>query len=101
MSDHPLGNDQAKAEINRCLEEGFVTYSRHFRDELANDALSTEDVLTVCRSGAVIIAPEKDIRTGQWKYRIEGATADGRNVAVVFAFTSERAVLITVFERTP
>ena len=27
------------------------------------DDLTTEDVLTVCRSGAIIMAPEKDIKT--------------------------------------
>jgi hypothetical protein len=46
-----------------------------------------------------MMAPENDIRTGQWKYRIEGYTAERRNVAVIFAFREERAVLITVFER--
>ena len=64
-----------------CLEEGVVSYSRHFRDELANDALTTGDILTVCRSGAIAMAAEKDIKTGQWKYRIEGLTADGIPVA--------------------
>jgi len=67
---------------------------------LAADDLSTPDVLTVSRSGAIIAAPEKDIRTGQWKYRIEGIAADRRFIAVVFTFASERAILITVFERT-
>ena len=79
---------------------GAVIYSRHFRDELVNEGLTTEDVLTVCRSGAIIMAPEKDIKTGQWKYRIEGPTVDGRRVAVVFTFRPDRAVFITVFERT-
>ena len=81
MTDGPLGKDQAKAKVLRCLEEGVVSYSRHFRDELANDALTTGDILTVCRSGAIAMAAEKDIKTGQWKYRIEGLTADGIPVA--------------------
>jgi hypothetical protein len=33
---------------------------------------SPSDVLSVCRSGAVTTVPEQDIRTGDWKYRIEG-----------------------------
>ena len=100
MSDRPLSGDRAKARLNRCLEDGAVLYSRHFRDELVNDDLSMEDVLVVCRSGAIMMAPEKDIRTGRWKYRIEGFNADRRTVAVVFTFRTERAVFITVFERT-
>jgi hypothetical protein len=84
VSDGPLSKDQAKKEVNWCLEEGAVMYTKHFRDELTNDDLTTEDVLTVCKSGAVIMEPEKDIRTGQWKYRIEGGTADRRQVAGSF-----------------
>jgi hypothetical protein len=67
----------------------------------ANDDLTTEDVLAICRAGVIIMAPEKGIKTGKWKYRIEGLTADRRQVAVVFTFRTEQAVLITVFERTP
>lgn len=100
MIDPPLGRDQAKAKLTHCIEEGYVIYSRHFREELANDGLTTVDVLTVCRSGAIFMSPERDIRTGDWKYRIEGLTSDRRNVAVAFTFRPAQAVLITVFERT-
>jgi hypothetical protein len=100
VSDAPLAKDRAKAKLNRCLDEGVVIYSRHFRDELVNDDLTAQDILTVCRSGAIIMAPEKDIKTGQWKYKIEGTTVEGRRVAVVFTFRTDLAVFITVFERT-
>jgi hypothetical protein len=76
VKDEPLSKDRAKTQLNRCLAEGKVTYTKHFREELAHDDLITGDILTVCRSGAVIMEPEKDIKTGQWKYRIEGLTAD-------------------------
>lgn len=97
----PLSKDRAKAKLNRCVEEGAVMYSRHFREELADDGLTTGDILAVCKSGAISMAPEKDIKTGQWKYRMEGITADRRKVAVVFTFRTEVGVFITVFERTP
>jgi len=100
VTDQPLGKVQAKAKLNRCLEGGVVIYSRHFREELVKDALALQDVLAVCKSGAIIIAPEQDIKTGKLKYRIEGLTADRRQVAVVFTFRTEQAVFITVFERT-
>ena len=99
MEDGPLSKDRARAELNLCLEERRIIYSRHFRDELANDDLTTQDVLTVCRSGAIIMSPEQDIKTGQWKYRIEGTNADECGVAVVFTFRHEQAVFITVFKR--
>jgi len=100
VQDQPLGKDDAKAKLNACIGEGTVGYTRHFREELINDGLTTEDVITACRSGAVAMAPEKDIRTGSWKYRIEGFTSDQCRVAVVFTFRPGQAVLITVFKRT-
>jgi hypothetical protein len=95
----PLTNDQAKADLNFCIDYGTVILTKHFRDELAHDALSMDDVLMVCRSGAIRTAPEKDIRTGHWKYRIEGLTIDRRSVAIIFTFRSHSAVFTTVFER--
>ena len=100
MNDEPLNGDRAKTKLSRCLEESVVIYSRHFRVELTNDDLTMEDILLVCRSGAIVMAAEKDIKTGQWKYRIEGITVEMRRIAVVFTFRNERAVFITVFERT-
>jgi Domain of unknown function (DUF4258) len=99
--DQPLTKDQAKAKLNRCLEHGTVVYTRHFTDELANDDLTTDDVLRVCKSGMIAMAPEPDSKSGNWKYRIEGFNSDRRQLAVVFTFRSENAVFITVFKRTP
>jgi hypothetical protein len=45
------------------------------------------------------MAPEKDIKTGHWKYRIEGITSERRSIAVVFTLTPDTAVFITVFAR--
>ena len=77
MKNAPLSPDRAKIELNRCLDDGLVIYSRHFKDELAK------------------------VGTGGWKYRIEGWTADKEDVALVFTFKLEqKAVFITVFKRT-
>jgi hypothetical protein len=100
VRDEPLTKDQAKAALNSCLEDGTVIYTRHFRDELANEGLTMEDVLRACRSGAIAMSPEKDIKIGDWKYRIEGNTAEGRHIAVVFCFRADAGVFITVFKRT-
>ncbi|MDP3001104.1 MAG: DUF4258 domain-containing protein [Bryobacterales bacterium] len=87
--------------MNLRLDDGLVIYTRHFKQELASDGLTMEDVLAVCRSGVILMAPEKDIKTGDWKYRIEGCTADHENVALVFALKPEReAVFITAFKRS-
>jgi len=41
-----------------------------------------------------------DIKTGQWKYRIEGLTQESGRIAFVFTFRPNQAVLIIVFKRT-
>jgi hypothetical protein len=99
--ENALSKGQAKAQLNQCIDDGVVHYTRHFREELAKDNLTTEDILSICKSGAIIMAPEKDIKTGDWKYRIEGITVDGDRVALVFVLKPElKAVFITVFKRT-
>ena len=95
----PLDKSEAKHELNRCLEEGTVVWVKHFREELANDRLTMQDVIRVCRSGAITVPPEPELKTGQWRYRIEGNTADGRRAAVVFTFRRGSAIFITVFQR--
>lgn len=101
MKDAPLTGNQAKAQLNLCLDDGFVIYTRHFKQELASDGLTMEDVLAVCHSGVILMAPEKDIKTGDWKYRIEGYTADQEDVALIFTLKPERkAVFITAFKRS-
>ena len=84
--------------MRHCLESGEVVPSKHFRDELANDNLDMADALTVLKSGNIYDAPEVDIRTGDWKYRMEGYAPEGWWLAIVFCFkTRERAFLITVW----
>ena len=90
---------QEAAELLRyCLESSEVVLSKHFRDELVNDHLDMEDALKVLKSGSIYDAPEVDIRTGDWKYRMEGYAPDGRWLAIVFCFkTRARAFLITAW----
>ncbi len=68
-SGDPLDRAGAKNALNHCIVEGLTVYSIHFREELANDELTVPEVLQVCRSGTIFMAPERDVKTGQWKYR--------------------------------
>jgi hypothetical protein len=84
--------------LHYCLEDGGVKHGGHFRQELAKEELSYEDAWGVLRRGRIFDPPEQDIRTGEWKYRIEGREAGGRWVAIIFSFkTFELAFLIPVF----
>ncbi len=84
--------------LRRCLEDGEVILSRHFRDELSNEDCAIEDAWTVLRKGQIFDAPEIDVRSREWKYRIEGHEPGGKWLAIVFSFkTVDRAFLVTVF----
>lgn len=91
--------DIALDMLRDCLGNGgSVIPGGHFRDELRKEGLTLPDAWLVLRSGCIYNAPECDIKTGEWKYTIEGLTADGIWLAVVFSFKHvDKAYLITVF----
>lgn len=65
---------------------------------MAKEKLTFEDVWSVLGVGLIYDPPEPDIRTGEWKYRVEGCEPGGQWIAVVFSFkTAVRAFLITIF----
>jgi len=89
---------QALDLLHHCLEDGGIKHGGHFREELAKEKLSYEDVWGVLVRGRIFDPPEQDIRTGEWKYRIEGREAGGKWVVIVLSFkTVDLAFLITVF----
>lgn len=84
--------------MHHCLEDGEVVPGRHSREELAKEGVDFEDAWVVLRKGRIFDEPEQDIKTGEWKYRIEGHEPGGKWLAIVLSFkTIERAFLITVF----
>jgi hypothetical protein len=87
--------------LHGCLsgtEGAAVIPGKHFRDELKNEGLTLVDAWQVLRSGAIYSSPECDIKTGEWKYTVEGYTTEGIWLAIVFCFKQvDRAFLITVY----
>jgi len=85
--------------LHECLgEEGRIIVGRHFRDELKKEGLTIPDAWQVLRSGCICNPPECDIKTGEWKYTVEGIAPDGTWLCIVFCFKQvDEAFLITVF----
>jgi hypothetical protein len=93
-----LTRAEAANLVRRCLSTGRVIPGKHFREELADEGLDILDAHNVLRTGIIFQEPEPDIRTGDWKYRIEGIDLEGKPLAVVFCFKDEATgFLITVF----
>jgi len=91
--------DIAQDMLRDCLGgEGSVIPGRHFRDELKKEGLTIPDAWQVLRSGCIYNTPECDIKTGEWKYTVEGYAPDGTWLCIVFSFKQiNQAYLITVF----
>jgi len=85
--------------LHFCLEgDGEVIPSRHFRDELVEEGLTFEDAWIVLTKGQIYKSPEHDVRTGEWKYSVEGYETGGKWLVIVVCFkTIARAFLITIF----
>src|ERR1051325_10854813 len=84
--------------LRHFLAEGDVVLTTHFREELAAEALSIEDAWAVMQSGTVYEPPEQDIRSGEWKWKVEGYEPGGKWLVIVFSFKPvTRTFLITVY----
>ena len=54
MRPGPLSRDDAKVELNKCIEGGRLVFTNHFDQELIADALTVDEVLTACKSGVIV-----------------------------------------------
>ena len=99
MSLDAIKLDEALDLLHHCLsEDGSVRWGPHFKKALADEGLIFPDAWHVLRSGRIYEAPELDIKTREWKYKVEGHTADGVWLIIVFCFKEvDQAFLISVF----
>ena len=68
MKSHEIGClsiHDAEQRVRHCLERGTVIPGKHFREELANEAINPQDAWIVLRYGHIYDVPEKDIKTGE------------------------------------
>jgi Domain of unknown function (DUF4258) len=93
-----LSRAEAADLVRHCLSAGRMIPGKHFREDLANEGLDILDAHNVLRTGNIFQEPEPDIRSGDWKYRMEGTDLEGKPLAVVFCFKdAATGFLITVF----
>ncbi len=94
-----LSIQEAEDLLHYCLgPEGKVIPGLHFQKELEEENLEIPDAWFVLRKGHVLLPPEPDIKTGEWKYTVEGHETGGKYIGIVFSFKEvDYAFLITVF----
>ena len=84
--DEPLAPEAAKHRIRHILHAGRFTYSRHAKDEMIADDLTTVDCENVLRGG--VVRPG-EYENGSWRYRVETS-----RVTVVVAFRSDDELVV-------
>jgi len=82
----PLGPAPARALIRQILKSGRFAYSKHAKEEMLADRLSTVDCENVLRGGVVQPA---EYERGSWRYRVGTP-----RITVVVAFRSEEELVV-------
>lgn len=89
---------KARELLRACLQTGKVHYGPHFIKALADEEVELVDAWGVLREGQIYDPPEQDLKTGDWKYRIEDHEPGGKWLAIIFCLKQlDEAFLVTVF----
>ena len=86
VMDEPLAPDAARQLMRKILRAGRFIYSKHAKEELLADRLTTVDCENVIRGG--VVRPG-EFENGSWRYRVE----TGR-ITMVVAFRSEHELVV-------
>lgn len=88
-------NKDALKLIRGNLSNGDTNPTNHFKDRLKERKVTMQDVLHIFKTGKIIDPPDLDIKTGEWKYKVEGATLDEKTIAVIVTVEKGCTTLIT------
>ena len=90
----PTGRDRSGfREFFRTTPDYSVRLTRHARERMAQRRIRLPQIRRVLKTGSVREV-ERDIRTGQDKYRVAGRDADGRDLEVVVVLGPGRRVTV-------
>lgn len=84
----------ARAIFKKSVRQGAFISTKHARKRMHERHVDNNDILSLARTGVVLNAPELDIKTNEWTYRIE---SDSLRLKAVFTIPDPNRVrLITV-----
>lgn len=93
-----LDKTQARKQIAEVIAKfpGNIHFSRHAREELENDDLTTGDVWNVLKSSDSRIVDEGECCKGSYRYRLETTFI---MVVVAFHVTGDGINIVTVWDK--
>lgn len=87
-------NEEARTVFRKAAREGAIVLTKHARKRMREYGVDNNDILSLARTGVILIASELDIKTNEWTYRIE---SDGLQLKAVFTILDpSRVRLLTV-----
>jgi len=92
--------DPLLRRIRTKIAAGEYVVTTHAEEEMDDDELSVFDVEHAVLGG-MIVERQRDEKTDEHKYRVEGPTIDGKDMSVVLKIgPAGKVVFITVFLRS-
>ena len=91
-----LNKEQARKLLSKIMsDDGHISFSRHAREELKNDKLTTVDAVNVLASTDSRITDEPEFKNDIWRYRVKT-----NKICVVISFIENPhgVLVITVFK---
>jgi len=89
--------DRVLRTMRQSVSAGCYVMTLHGQEEMDDDRLSVFDVEHCVLTGE-IVERQKDRRTGEWKYLVEGQALSGHRVVVVCEVgPTGKLVIITVY----
>lgn len=90
-----LSRSDALKLLRRCLESGIVEYHPHFALRCRDRGIDPVDAQYVLRKGVIYDEAELDVRSQEWRYKIEGKPPDAdKRLKVVITFLERDEVLV-------
>ena len=86
------------SRIRDCIRSASYVLSAHAEQGVEDDGLTINDVKNVLLTGR-LVERQRDGRTREYKYVVQGSALDGCDVEVVvkFGFGTGRLYIITVY----
>ena len=89
--------DRVGRRMRALVREGAYVVSLHGHEEMEADGLTADDLEHVSLTGR-IVEKQRDQRTKEWKYLVEGESLDGEAAVVVAKIgPTGKLVVLTVY----
>lgn len=92
----PISKEQAREIFNRAFLDGSVIYTKHCQERMEERNIDANDLMALARAGLVYKNPERDVKTGEWKFTIEHPSSHFKTVYTVLA--NKKIRLLTVID---